>query len=165
MSRSARLRAVAVALVFLVLLVGAASAAPGGRVLVVESADTGERVFTAPVDDGTPVALEYTHSVERTRVLDAYVVRGDTLVMTRMEFESYGWGLPARANVSSDNGTFVFDPEGRYEELYVTPGDVARHKLHVGERTYDLYDAVGEQSVRLHIERRSALNTALDILS
>ena len=159
------LRLVAVALLFVLLVGGAASAVPAGRALVVEDADTGEHLIVAPVENGTVVSLEYTHSVEKTRVLDVYVVRGDRLVMTRMEFESYGWGLPARADVRTENGTFVFDPEGSYEELYVTPGDVARHRLHVGDRTYDLYGIAGEQSVRLHVERRSALETALGILS
>jgi len=34
------------------------------------------------------------HSVEKSRVYDEYTVRGDRLEMTRMEFESYGWGYP-----------------------------------------------------------------------
>ena len=159
------LRIGAATLLFLAVVAGGASAVPAGRVLVVEDADTGETVLAVPVEDGTPVALEYMHSVEKTRVLDAYVVRGDRLVMTRMEFESYGWGLPAQADVRSENGTFVFEPEGSYRELYVTPGDVARHQLHIDDRSYALYDLVGEESVRLHVEQRSALETVFDTIS
>jgi len=64
------------------------------RTLVVADAETGERYLTTPVENGTTVALEYTHSVEKSRVYDEYTVRGDRLEMTRMEFESYGWGYP-----------------------------------------------------------------------
>lgn len=159
-----RLR-VAVAVVAVLLVVGGvASAVPGGRALVVEDADTGERLTTMPVEEGTIVALEYTHSVEKTRVLDVYAVRGTDLEMTRMEFKSFGWGLPARANVTRENGSYVFDPPGTYEELYVTPGDVARHELHVGDRTVDLYALAGEESVRLRVVHRSALEAGLDSL-
>ncbi len=144
------------------LAVAGAAATPAGRVLVVEDADSGEHLIEAPVDDGTVVALEYTHSVEKTRVLDAYTVRGDELVMTRMEFQSYGWGLPADAEVSRENGSFVFDPDYASEEFVVKPGRTADHELHVGSRTYDLVERSDAEAVRLSIERRSVLEAALD---
>ncbi|MFC4359766.1 DUF1850 domain-containing protein [Halobium salinum] len=164
MSARIGLRRAVVAFTLLsVLLAGVAAAVPGGQALVVEDADTGERLLTVPVDEGATVALEYNHSVEKTRVLDVYEVRANgSLEMTRMEFESYGWGLPARADVRKENGTFVFDPEGVYDEIYVTPGDVAGHRLHVGDRTYDLVERAGEESVRLTVVRRSALSAGLD---
>lgn len=145
------------------LAVAGAAATPADRVLVVEDASSGERLIETPVEDGTAVALEYTHSVEKTRVLDAYAVRGDELVMTRMEFESYGWGLPARADVTRENGTFVFDPAYASDELVVKPGRTAGHELHVGSRTYDLVERSDARAVRLTIERRSMLEATLDI--
>ncbi|SEW02570.1 DUF1850 domain-containing protein [Halobacterium jilantaiense] len=135
----------------------AAVAVPGDRVLVVEDTDTGETYLTAPVEDGSTVALEYTHSVEKTRVYDEYTVRGDVLVMTRMEFESYGWGLPSRANVTEENGTFVYDPPGETTRLTVAPGRVAGHRLHVDGETYDLVALADGESVDLHVTRRSLL--------
>jgi hypothetical protein len=154
----------AVLVLVCLLAVGGASAVPAGQALVVSDADTGDRLLVTPVQTNTTVALEYTHSVEKTRVLDAYTVRGDELVMTRMEFESYGAGLPSRADVRIENGTFVFDPDGSYEELYVTPGDVADHRLHVGSRTHDLVALSDGQSVRLSLVERSALDVALSTL-
>lgn len=159
-------RAVVAFAVLTCLLAGVAAAVPGGQAVVVEDADTGERLLSVPVEAGTTVSLEYNHSVEKTRVLDVYEVRANgSLEMTRMEFESYGWGLPARADVRRENGTFVFDPEGTYGEIYVTPGDVAGHRLHVGDRTFDLVDRVGERSVRLTVVRRSALSAGVDALT
>jgi hypothetical protein len=133
-------------------------AANPGPVLVVERVDGGETVLTEPVENGSTVGLEYTHSVEKSRVYDGYTVRGDRLVMTRMEFESYGWGLPAGANVTEENGTLVFDPPGVYESITVQPGAIAGHRLHVGGHTYDLYERSGGRAVRLSVQRRSPLD-------
>ncbi|AXG08576.1 DUF1850 domain-containing protein [Haloplanus rubicundus] len=146
----------AVAFVVLVAALGSAAAVPDRRVLVVSDAETGETYLETPVDNGTVVALEYTHSVEKTRVYEAYTIRGDRLEMTHMEFESYGWGLPSRANVTRKNGTFIYDPPGSYERLTVAPGRIAGHRLHVGDETHDLVALSNGRSVTLSIHRRSA---------
>ena len=138
----------------------AAASLPSGQALVVETADGGDELLRVPVEENTTVALEYTHSVEKTRVLDAYAVRDGELVMTRMEFQSYGWGLPARVNVTQENGSFVFDPEGSYDELYVKPGRIAGHELHVGEETDDLVALSDAESVRIYITDRTLIDVA-----
>ena len=141
-----------------------AAATPAGRALVVEDADSGEQLLATPVSDGTTVVLSYNHSVEKTPIHDVYVVRNDSLVMTEMEFQSYGWGLPARANVTRENGSFTFDPQGRYEELYVKPGRTAGHRLRVGDRNYDLVALSDAEGVRLHLTERSVLQNTLETL-
>jgi len=147
-----------VAIALVVALAGVAVAAPTGQVLVVEDIDTGERYVTQPVDDGSTVALEYTHSVEKTPVYDKYRVEGDALVNTRMEFESYGWGLPSRVNVTNVNGTFVYDPPGpitTLEALSVSPGRIANHTLVVEDQQYDLVAETNATDVRIHVEHRT----------
>jgi hypothetical protein len=151
--------AVAVAALVVATGIGGVVAAPDQPTLVVADAETGERYLETPVDDGTVVALEYTHSVEKTRVYEAYTVRGERLEMTRMEFESFGWGLPSRANVTRKNGTFIYDPPGSYEQLTVAPGRIAGHRLHVGDETYDLVALSDGRSVTLSIRYRSAFAT------
>ncbi len=141
-----------------VVLTAFAAAAPTGLVLVVEDTETGERYITEPVASGTVVGLEYMHSVEKTPVYDEYRIEGQTLVNTRMEFESYGWGLPAQANVTNVNGTFVYDPPTPITELQnlsVSPGRIAGHKLHVGTDSYDLVAATNTSGVRIHVRRRA----------
>ncbi len=155
---SGRVRLVVSVALALALLTGATVVLPADRTLVVERVDTGETVVTHPVENGTTVALEYTHSVEKSRVYDGYTVQGEKLVMTRMEFESYGWGLPAGANVTREDGRLVYDPEGSMRELYVSPGEIAGHRLHVGDRTYDLVNRSDGESVRLSVERQSLLD-------
>ncbi|ACM57904.1 DUF1850 domain-containing protein [Halorubrum lacusprofundi] len=155
--------AVILALAVLAFVVVAVTA-PIGAVLVVENAETGERYVAEPVNDGSTVALEYTHSVEKSRVYDEYRVDGRTLVNTRMEFESYGWGLPARVNVTTVNGTFVYDPAEpitELDELFVSPGRIANHTLIVDERQYDFVAVTEGNDVRVHIERRSLLERIL----
>jgi hypothetical protein len=147
-----------------VLVVGVAATAPAGPVLVVEDTETGEQYLSEPVDSGSTVALEYTHSVEKSRVYDEYRVDGDTLVNTRMEFESYGWGLPARVNVTNVNGTLVYDPAEpitELERLSVSPGRIAGHTLIVDGREHDLVAVSNGNDVTLHIERRSILEMTL----
>lgn len=159
----ARHRAAALAAVALVAL-AVAPAVPTGRTLVVADTETGETYLHTPVENGTTVTLAYTHSVEKTPVRDVYVVDGDRLVATRMTFESYGWGLPSRANVSRQDGHFVYDPPGAHRRLTVAPGDVAGHRLRVGNRSYDLVGLTDERSVDIHITRRSAVAAAADSL-
>ena len=154
----------AILAVAVLVLVGVAVTAPVGAVLVVDDIETGERYLSEPVDSGSTVALEYTHSVEKSRVYDEYRVDGETLVNTRMEFESYGWGLPARVNVTNVNGTLVYDPPEpimELERLSVSPGRIADHTLIVDGRDHDLVAATGGNDVTLHIERRSLLEMIL----
>ncbi|QZP39636.1 DUF1850 domain-containing protein [Halobaculum magnesiiphilum] len=143
---------------------GVAIAAPTGQVLVVEDVETGEHYLTQPVDDGSTVALEYMHSVERSRVYDEYRIEGGTLVNTRMEFESYGWGLPSGANVTNRNGTLVYEPEGSITELdtlLVSPGRIAGHTLIVDGRRYDLVAETNGSDVRIHVEQRTLTDRLL----
>jgi hypothetical protein len=130
---------------------------PAGQVLTVTDVETGERLLAVPVEDGTVVALDYTHSVERTPVHDHYVVRDGTLVMTRMTFESYGWGLPAGADVELVNGTFVAEPNRTFTAVTVAPGRLAGHRLTVGDQTIDLVALSDGRSVRLAVRDGTAL--------
>ncbi|MDR7417204.1 MAG: DUF1850 domain-containing protein [Armatimonadota bacterium] len=70
----------------------------------------------AAFSDAAPVSLclrespsfeiRYTHSVERTPVVETYRVQGKTLVLVGMRFRSSGWGLPSEGYVRQD-GWFV----------------------------------------------------------
>jgi hypothetical protein len=141
--------------------IGLALGTPAQKSLVVERVDTGEMIIAAPVSDGTIVGLEYMHSVEKTQVYDEYTVRGMTLVNTRMEFESYGWGLPAGANVTLEDGVFVYEPNKTYQTITVKPGRIANHTLTVGDRTYDLVERADANSVHIRVTRTTPLTRLL----
>ena len=160
MNHRSRSAVLVVAVAVGLLAAGVAVAVPGESVLVVEDIETGEVYLSESVDDGSTVALEYMHSVEKSRVYDEYRVDGDRLVNTRMEFESYGWGLPARVDVENVNGTLVYapdDPIAELETLSVSPGRIAGHTLIVDGQRYDLVAATNASDVRLHIDHHSLI--------
>jgi len=160
MNHRSRSAVLVVAVAVGLLAAGVAVAVPGESVLVVEDIETGEVYLSESVDDGSTVALEYMHSVEKSRVYDEYRVDGDRLVNTRMEFESYGWGLPARVDVENVNGTLVYAPDepiAELETLSVSPGRIAGHTLIVDGQRYDLVAATNASDVRLHIDHHSLI--------
>ncbi|UWG47267.1 DUF1850 family protein [Halanaeroarchaeum sp. HSR-CO] len=161
---SRRLLVVAVAVLVVAVALATAAQAAASPVLVVSGQETGEELLVTEVDDGTTVTLEYMHSVEKTTVRDVYVVEGDSLRMTRMEFSSFGWGLPARADIDgrTTDGEFYITFEDRtYERLDVVPGTVAGHTLVVGDEEYDLVERSDASAVQITVERDRPLRTLL----
>lgn len=123
--------------------------------LVVEDT-SGETLLHVPVERGSTVSLEYTHSVEKTEVRDVYEVRQTGLVMTYMEFSSFGAGLPAQADVEwTDNGTLIYRvPENEPNTIIVATGEIAGHELVVDGTRYDLVELADGGSVTLQVEDR-----------
>ena len=155
--RSRTLALVAVGLVVTAAAVGIAVGAGAAeeQALVVED-DGGETLLSVPVEENTTVTVAYTHSVEKTPVRDVYAVREGDLVMTRMEFESFGAGLPSTVDVERDaDGSFVYYPHNqRTEELVVATSPVAGHELVVDGERYDLVELADGGSVRLRVTTR-----------
>ena len=160
MNPSVRSTVLVVALAAGLVVVGVAATTPTGSVLVVADSETGEVYLSEPVDNGSTVGLEYMHSVEKSRVYDEYQIDGTALVNTRMEFESYGWGLPARVDVENVNGTLVYEPDKPITELRtlsVSPGRIAGHTLLVDGQRHDLVAATNASDVRIYIDRQSSI--------
>ena len=160
MNTRSRTTVLVVAIAVGLVAVGVAAAVPTESVLVVEDIETGEVYLSEPVDNGSIVALEYMHSVEKSRVYDEYRVDGTTLVNTRMEFESYGWGLPARVNVTNVNGTLVYEPDEPITELQslsISPGRIAGHTLIVDGQRHDLVAATNASDVRMYVDRPTVI--------
>ena len=134
---------------------GAVDAVAGGPTLVVTD-DSGTELVTTPVSEETEVVIEYTHSVEKTTVRDVYVPRDGELVMTRMEFSSFGAGLPSQADVTERDGRYVFEPPSEsYSTLHLKTGTVADHDLVVGDERYDIAGMTDGGAVELTVERRA----------
>lgn len=141
-------------LISIAFAVGAADTVAGEQTLVVTD-ENGTELLTTPVDDETEVVVEYTHSVEKTLVRDVYVPDGETLVMERMEFSSFGAGLPSKAEVTVSDGRYVYDPPSdEYSTLHLKTGGVADHDLIVGDERYDIAAMSDNGAVELTIERR-----------
>ncbi len=121
--------------------------------LLVDDAETTVRAI--PVDDGTEVRIEYTHSAQKTPVEDVYVVDGTALQADRSVFHSFGAGLPTDVE-RTDEGYVVYGTE-RYDELTISPGEVAGHELVVGDERYDLV-AIAEGQVVLSVADRTLVD-------
>ena len=104
-------------------------------------------------EPGAEVALEYTHSVERTPVTDIYVVTDQGLVSDRMLFSSFGAGLPAQADVTREGNRYVYEPPAkRYDPLIVTTGTIAGHELVVDGERFDLTEIADGGTVQIRVE-------------
>lgn len=112
----------------------------------------GEELIAVEVDDGAEVVVEYEHSVERTVVRDVYVVSDAKLVMDRMEFSSFGAGLPSHAEVTQRDGRYVYDLDGQeYGTLRISTGLIADHDLVVDGTRYDLAGIADGGTVEIRI--------------
>lgn len=144
--------------VVVVLLGTVAAVSLGTQPMLVVADEEGETLLSIPVETGDTVVLEYTHSVEKTTVRDVYTVRHEGIVLTRMEFSSYGAGLPSNAPVErTDEGTFVYEPPGMEPgELLVSTGEIAGHELLLDDRRYDLVEHADGGTVVLSVENSHA---------
>ncbi|XVH31175.1 DUF1850 domain-containing protein [Haloferacaceae archaeon DSL9] len=144
------------------LLVGSAalvaSAAEPQQTLIVETTD-GEERLAVPVEDGDTFTIEYTHSVEKTPVIEEYTIRDGKINHTRLVFSSYGAGLPSNADVErTEDGAFTYEPNVVSAEFYVMPGSrVAGHVLVVDGKTYDLHDRSDGETVRIYVSERTTV--------
>ena len=133
---------------------------PESQPTLVVTDETGEELVATPVGPDTEIVVEYTHSVERTLVRDVYVAENGTLVMTRLEFSSFGAGLPSEADVVVDGGRYVYHPpRTEYETLRVMTGPIADHDLIVGDDRYDLAGLTDGGPVELTITERTRSTT------
>ena len=112
----------------------------------------GEELLTVPIETDDEIVLAYTHSVEQTLVRDVYVHENDRLVMVRMEFSSFGAGLPSEADVTVRDGRYVYHPpRTEYETLRVMTGSTADHDLLVGGNRYDITELSGGGAVEITV--------------
>ena len=114
--------------------------------------EDGDELLAVEVDDGAEIVVEYEHSVERTLVRDVYVVSDGILVMDRMEFSSFGAGLPSHAEVTQRDARYVYDLDGQeYGTLRISTGPIADHDLIVDGTRYDLAGMADGGTVEIRI--------------
>ncbi|WP_138007510.1 DUF1850 domain-containing protein [Halalkalirubrum salinum] len=156
---STAFRAGVTVVVVLIVSIGAVTAGPfaiASQEIVVETTD-GEQLIVEPVFDDTEIELRYTHSVERSLVVERYVVNESELVNTEIVFSSYGAGLPAQADVTqTDDGQFRAEPNVHLKELYIQPGSsIADHELEINGNTYELSAHSETKTVRIYVVDRT----------
>jgi hypothetical protein len=118
----------------------------------VVDAQTRRVLWTRAAAAGQPLELRYTHSVERTPVIEAYRAEPDGVWFESMRFVSQGAGLPTTGYVRED-GAFVLRARRKVGVLLVRVSRVAAHQLAVGSTRLDLV-ALARDGAAVAIESR-----------
>lgn len=86
----------------------------------------------------------YTHSVERTEVVENYRLDQGKLILTDTWFSSYGAGLPATTEYDfeiTEDGFHIYNINKIFEEVIYRSGKkLANHRLLIGDLEYKLED-------------------------
>lgn len=130
----------------------AAGGATGGYAVVIADHETGEILHAEHATEGTTIELEYTHSVEKTPIVEVYEIDEGTLINTEIHFSSYGAGLPSNADVEREGGSFVSTPNTTHDDLHVSPGEIAGHTVTIDGSTYDLVAMSDGRTVTIRAE-------------
>jgi len=112
-------------------------------VLTVRSTHPARLLWGQQVRAPIPLRLEYTHSVERTPVVELYRADAQGLRLLRMEFVSQGAGLPSTGYVR-EGDRFVLKTDRFLNNLALRVSAVARPRLTVGRQTFDLLALAGD---------------------
>lgn len=104
-----------------------------------------ERQAVAVVDakEGLPLTIEFTHSVQKTPVIEELVFDAGEFVLLRTRYKSLGVGLPFDAsdgNFRREGDWFIMDDMNRrFKNLELRTGKGTRLKIIVDGREYELY--------------------------
>ncbi|HZK09695.1 MAG TPA: DUF1850 domain-containing protein [Clostridia bacterium] len=85
-------------------------------------------------------SISYTHSVERTQVIEKYRFENDGFVLSDTWFHSHGAGLPSSTDYdfeTSSEGFHIYNINQYFEEVIYRSGKkIADHHLLMGEKKY-----------------------------
>ena len=104
-----------------------------------------EHQAVAVVDaaQGLPITIEFTHSVQKTPVIEELAFDAGEFVLLRTRYKSLGVGLPFDAgdgNFRREGDWFIMDDMNRrFKNLELRTGKGTRLKITVGGREYQLY--------------------------
>ena len=90
-----------------------------------------------------PLTIKFTHSVQKTPVIEELQFRNGEFVLLRTKYKSQGVGLPFDAGDGKfyrDGEWFIFDDMDRhFKNLELRTGKGTRLKITLNGREYELY--------------------------
>ena len=116
-----------------------------GQKIYVTAEIDGRQILLADVraKKGTPVTIQFTHSVQKTPVIEELESDGKNLVLLRTKYKSQGVGLPfmeSDGKFREEDGYFIMDDMNRiFEELSLRTGVGTNLIVTVGDREIKLY--------------------------
>lgn len=114
------------------------------KVLKAERFKTGEILKVWKVEEGSGFQIHYTHSVEKSLVIEKYNIRDGNLRLLETEFKSYGAGLPATTKnkfETTADGFRIYGINEKYPSvIYRTGAKVADHRILINSKEYRFLD-------------------------
>lgn len=108
------------------------------KALKAEDFKTGENLKVWQVENGSGFQIHYTHSVEKSLVVEKYKVAENTLKLVETEFKSYGAGLPSTTEDKfeiTEDGFRIYDINGNYPSvIYRTGAEGADHRILINNK-------------------------------
>ena len=105
-----------------------------------------ENLTVAVVDarENLPLTIEFTHSVQKTPVIEELTLHADEFILRRTKYKSQGVGLPFDAsdgNFHRDGEWFIMDDMNRpIKNLELRTGKGTRLKITLDGREFKLYE-------------------------
>lgn len=100
-------------------------------------------VFITDYQENLPVIISFTHSVQKTPVIEELELRNGEFVLLRTKYKSLGVGLPFDAgdgNFHRDGGWFIMDDMNRhFKNLELRTGKGTQLKITLYGREFELY--------------------------
>ena len=93
--------------------------------------------------ENLPLTIEFTHSVQKTPVIEELQFKNGEFVLLRTKYKSQGVGLPFDADDGKfyrDGDWFIFDDMNRhFKNLELRTGKGTQLKINLDGREYELY--------------------------
>lgn len=86
--------------------------------------------------------ISYTHSVNRGRVRDYYIIKSKYIILSKTRFMSYGAGIPEPEKrqkfTETEDYIEISDINRKIDNLYLFVGTIANHKIEIDEKKIEL---------------------------
>lgn len=86
--------------------------------------------------------ISYTHSVNRGRVRDYYIIKSKYIILSKTRFMSYGVGIPEPEKrqkfTETEDYIEISDINRKIDNLYLFVGTIANHKIEIDEKKIEL---------------------------
>lgn len=86
--------------------------------------------------------ISYTHSVNRGRVRDYYIIKSKYIILSKTRFMSYGAGIPEPEKrqkfIETEDYIEISDINRKIDNLYLFVGTIANHRIEIDGEEIEL---------------------------
>ena len=99
-------------------------------------------VFVANAQENLPVTIKFTHSVQKTPVIEELEYQNGEFILRRTKYKSQGVGLPfdnADGTFHRDGEWFIFDMNRHFKDLELRTGKCTNLTIIINGQPFELY--------------------------